>query len=391
MEPCPGSALMRILLVNYEYPPVGGGAATATAAIAKALVNLGHAVVVVTGKFKRLPEVSESDGIVIHRIPSLRARIDRSDVVEMGIFLLSGLLWMRSIIHKHRIDGSIVFFSLPCGPIGLVGRRQCRVPYVISLRGGDVPGNEPSLNALHRFLVPVRRAVLKNAIAIVANSEGLRRMAEAADPFPVHVIPNGVDTEFFVPAQSNHVESNSRTLRIIFAGRFQPQKNLGFLFREMARLSPNGFELHLAGDGPDRQILERLAKQLGIEEMIIWHGWLTRPAMRGAYQAADCLVNPSLYEGMPNVVLEAMACGLPVVASRVPGNEELVVEGETGFLFDTEEPGALTSALIQLRDDDLRRRMGQRARDRASTFCSWKNVAGQYADLFSAKLPQNER
>ena len=89
---------MRILFINYEYPPVGGGAATATAAIARALVDLGHAVVILTGKFKRLPEVSESDGIVVHRIPSLRTKIDRSGVFEMGLFLICGLIFTRSII-----------------------------------------------------------------------------------------------------------------------------------------------------------------------------------------------------------------------------------------------------------------------------------------------------
>src|SRR5437870_2954501 len=291
---------MRILFINYEYPPVGGGAATATAAIARALVDLGHAVVILTGKFKRLPEVSESDGIVVHRIPSLRTKIDRSGVFEMGLFLISGLIFTRSIIRNHRIEGSIVFFSLPCGPLGLLGRWSCGIPYVVSLRGGDVPGNEPSLNFLHRLLAPVRRAVLKNAVAIIANSEGLRKMAEAADPFPVRIIPNGVDSDFFVPAQPKPAKKSAGVLRVLFVGRFQAQKNLAFLFREVARLSPDTFELHLVGDGPDRQSLERLAKQLGIASKVTWHGWLTRAAVRQAYQAADCLVNPSLYEGMPN-------------------------------------------------------------------------------------------
>jgi len=378
---------MRTLLINYEYPPVGGGAATATEAIGEALADLGHRVVVLAGKFKHSPEVSESDGIVVHRIPTWRMKIDRSDVFEMGLFLISGLMFTRSIIRKHRIEGSIVFFSLPCGPLGLLSRWQCGVPYIISLRGGDVPGNEPSLNLLHRCLTPIRRAVLNNATAIVANSDGLRRMAEAADPFPVQVIPNGVDGDFFIPAQPSRVKNNSKPLRVLFAGRFQAQKNLVFLLRELARLSPGTFELHLVGDGPDRRSLERLAKQLGIGTLITWHGWLSRTEIRAAYQAADCLVNPSVYEGMPNVVLEAMACGLPVVASRVPGNEELVIDGETGFLFDVEEPAALTSAVMRLRDENLRRRMGQSARNRAANFWSWKNVAAQYADLFCRQLP----
>src|SRR5207244_6416702 len=102
---------MRILLINYEYPPVGGGAATATEAIGKALVNLGHRVVVLTGKFRGLPECSEVDGIVVRRIPSLRRAKDRAALSEMASFVIAGLTLAPVIIRKHQIEGAIVFFS----------------------------------------------------------------------------------------------------------------------------------------------------------------------------------------------------------------------------------------------------------------------------------------
>jgi glycosyltransferase involved in cell wall biosynthesis len=376
---------MRILLVSYEYPPVGAGAATAGRAMAKALVELGHRVVVLTGRFKGMPPHYEDQGIIVHRVPSLRRRIDRSDVVEMASFLAAGLMFVPTIVRTHQVEGAIVFFSMPCGPIGLLSRWICGVPYIISLRGGDVPGAEASLNFLHRFLSPIRRAVLKNSIATVANSDGLRKMAETADPFPVQVIPNGVDTEFFVPPHSKPVR-NDTVLRILFVGRFRQQKNLPFLFRQVAQLPSTTFELHLVGDGPEKERLDELARKLGIASAITWHGWLPPAALLPLYQSADCLVHPSLYEGMSNVVLEAMACGLPVIASKVPGNEELVLDGDTGFLFDLREPATLVSALAQLRDAGLRRGMGTSARNRAAKFCSWNNVARKYAELFSTNL-----
>jgi glycosyltransferase involved in cell wall biosynthesis len=373
---------MRILLINYEYPPVGGGAATATQAIAKALVDLGHRVVVLTGRFKRLPKSSEVDDILIHRIPSLRRAMDRAGIFEMASFLMGGLIFTPALIRKHHIEGVIVFFSLPCGPIGLLGRWMCRVPYIVALRGGDVPGNEPSLNFFHQIFAPLRRAVLKNGLAIVANSEGLRKIAETADPFPVRVIPNGVDSDFFIPAQTKPARRDGDAFRILFVGRFQEQKNLPLFFRQAARLSPGTFELQLVGDGPEKQRLKRLAEEIGIAATITWHGWLARAAVREAYQTADCLVNPSLYEGMPNVVLEAMACGLPVIASNVPGNDTLVLHGETGLLFELNDPTALAAALVKLQDGDLRLRMGRSARRRALEFFPWEAVALRYMELF---------
>ena len=273
---------MRILLVSYEYPPVGAGAATAGRAMAKALVELGHRVVVLTTRFKGLPPRSQDQGIIIHRVPSLRRRIDRSDMVEMASFLAAGLMFVPTILRTHQVEGAIVFFSMPCGPIGLLSRWIGGVPYIISLRGGDVPGTEPSLNFLHRFLSPIRRAVLKNSIAIVANSNGLRKMAETADPFPVQVIPNGVDTGFFVPPHSKPAR-NDTVLRILFVGRFRQQKNLPFLFRQVAQLPSAGFELHLVGDGPEKERLEELARKLGIFSAITWHGWLSPAALLPLY------------------------------------------------------------------------------------------------------------
>jgi glycosyltransferase involved in cell wall biosynthesis len=223
---------------------------------------------------------------------------------------------------------------------------------------------------------------LKNSIAIVANSNGLRKMAETADPFPVQVIPNGVDTEFFTPPPSKPARNNS-VLRILFVGRFRQQKNLPFLFRQLAHLPATTFELHLVGDGPDRKHLEGLARKLGIASAIRWHGWMSPGTLRHVYQSADCLVNASQYEGMPNIVLEAMACGLPVIASRVPGNDELVRDGATGFLFDLQEPDSLMNAIGQLMNDrDLCARLGAAARNRVTKNFSWSNVAQAYLALF---------
>jgi glycosyltransferase involved in cell wall biosynthesis len=243
------------------------------------------------------------------------------------------------VLAKHRPDAILIFFLLPSGPIGAIAKLFFGLPYVVSLRGGDVPGLVSQLNLIHKTVAPLRHFVLKHARAVVANSDGLRKLSEAADRYPIRVIPNGVDADFFRPDRTGFRPDRSHgPLRILFVGRFQEQKNLPFLLRQFARLPLGRFELHLVGDGPQKKTLRDLAKQLGIEGSIVWHGWMPRAALPQVYQSADCLVNPSLYEGMPNAVLEAMACGLPVVASKVPGNDALVLDGETGFLFELEEP-----------------------------------------------------
>jgi glycosyltransferase involved in cell wall biosynthesis len=374
---------VKFLLVNYEFPPIGGGAATATQAIARNLSALGHGVTVLTSGLGKLPRHSIEDGVAVSRVSCVRKRADRASLFEMFTFVAGALLRAPLIFIRDRPDAVIVFFSVPSGPVGLMGKMLFGIPYAVSLRGGDVPGLVPELAFLHKILTPLRRLVLSSARAVVANSEGLRQLSETADSYPVSVIPNGVDFEFFRPAPAGSTSSLSdRRLRLLFVGRFQEQKNLEFLFRQLASLPVQAFKLDLVGDGPQKKHLENVAVQLGIAKSINWHGWVERGALPQIYQSADCLVNPSLYEGMPNVVLEAMACGLPVMASNVPGNDALVVHNETGLLFDLKEPDGLLWALKQMHDVDLRRKMGARGRARAVANFSWRATTDAYLALF---------
>lgn len=377
---------MNLLLINYEYPPIGGGAATATAAIAGHLTSLGHAVTVLTSRFYDLKGETMEGDVRVVRCPAIRKQPDRSGILEMFSFLVSASLMLGSVIRMHRIEAAIVFFSFPCGPLGLLGLKQGNVPYVISLRGGDVPGNEASLAPLHRLLTPLRRLIFRRSIAVVANSPGLKEMSERADPCHVQVIPNGVDTDFFCPVE-NHDETGHRSFAFLFVGRFQTAKNLFYLFDQVASLKHSGvgaFVLYLVGDGPQNNDLRKHAKKKGIEDCMVWHGWVDKGRLREIYRSADCLVNPSFCEGMPNVVLEAMACGLPVIASSVPGNDTVVRDGETGLLFELDKPDAFQMALREIMTDPVRAsKMGQKGRAWVLNDFSWGRVAEAYADLFS--------
>lgn len=375
---------MRLLLVNYEYPPVGAGAATATQAIARNLTALGHNVTILTGAYRDLPRESEEADVTVVRVPCLRRRADRCSVLEMLSFTVSSLFSLPFLRAEYQPDALIVFFSLPSGPVGAAADLFYRLPYVVSLRGGDVPGLTPEVSWIHKLFNPIRRYILKHSVAVVANSVGLRNLSEATDPTRVQVIPNGVDTEFFLPATSqSRAPRQNGPFRILFVGRFQGQKNLSYLFQQCAQLPSGSFELHLVGDGPLNSQLRALTKELGIASAIVWHGWLPRPALRDVYQIADCFINPSFYEGMPNVVLEAMACALPVLASNIPGNDVLVLPGETGYLFSLHRPNALLQEIRRLMADPiLCSQLGASGRARVVTNFSWRNVALAYLELF---------
>jgi glycosyltransferase involved in cell wall biosynthesis len=376
---------MKILLINYELPPIGGGAGNATLQIARALVTLGHEPTILTAAYKNRSEPAIIDGVRIHPIPALRQKPDQSNLMEMAAFVLSALARAPGIARSLGVEVTIVFFTIPCGPIALKLKKKMHIPYAISMQGGDVPHLVPQLETMHFLLARLRRKVMRESVASVANSFGLKQLSEKTDPINIKVIPNGIDSTFFSPLPKDTVRA-SGPFKILFAGRFQEQKNIPALLyaaRHLIIILRRNIELHLIGDGPQKNKLIKAAEASGIAHSLRWHGWLDKSRLRDIYRSSDCFVNPSFYEGMPNTVLEAMACGLPVIASNVIGNQELVIHEKTGYLFPVREETLLAESLRMLVDDrTLAAEYGQNGRKRAVECFSWERTAQGYLDCF---------
>ena len=370
---------MRILILNSEYPPIGGGAGNASAHIAAQLERLGHTVAVVTSRFGALPHQEQNGGVTIYRIPGLRRRQDRSNPLEQVIFILSLSFWIINLIPRFKPHATLAFFGVPCGAAAWLIKKLYNIPYVISLRGGDVPGFRPyDFHIYHKLVAPFLRIIWRNAAAVVANSEGLRQLATAFDSrFKIPIIPNGIDLYSYKTADRDWTFP-----RLLSAGRIVHQKGLDLAMRALGGLKDLNWEWQIAGDGPQMHELQSLAKQLGIGDRILFLGWQSREQLMKCYQQANVFLFPSRHEGMPNALLEAMASGLPVIASCIAGNEELVVDGETGYLVPSEDIESLQAALKQLLSDPAsREQMGRASRQYVEANYSWESTAQQYALL----------
>jgi len=375
---------MNIVLINYEFPPLGAGASNATFHIGKELAAMGHKIIVLTSSFKKKIGYDYENGMIIFRCPAIRKKTSESNIVEMFSFVVSCFFFIPWIVLKHKVQAGIIFFSFPCGPLGLLLKIFFNIPYIISLRGGDVPGNEKKLDKIHKILKPLRRFIFKKSQAVVANSEGLKQLAQKADPIDISIIHNGIDTDFFSPSNST---KNNKEFELLFAGRLSEQKNLPFLLKQVAEFQNkhNGkIKLHIAGDGPLKQQIQDLSKNLGIADCITWHGWVDKNKIVSLCQKLDCFINPSLCEGMPNTVLEAMACGLPVIASNVPGNNTLVKDKENGYLFDLDDGEKIQEILILLStNQDLLNKLGIKAQIMVKSNFSWQKTALAYIKAFT--------
>jgi len=213
-------------------------------------------------------------------------------------------------------------------------------------------------------------------------SEALRDAAMRLEAgVPIEVIPNGVDTAFFAPPED--VESRAVTPELLYVGRLRKFKGVQHVISALPAISQElgrAACLTVVGDGPYLRNLKALVERqraAGVNSDVRFMGWMEQEELRGLYQRASAVVLPSLVEGHPNVLLEGMACGLPCVASDVPGTREIVTS-ETGFLVTPESPDAITRAVVKLFvNPGAWRRMSRAALGRALEF-GWAGVSERY-------------
>lgn len=440
---------MRILIVNYEFPPIGAGGGKASQKIAESLVELGHTVQIVTSRPTQLYGVSGNlsllaglafwmylayaklswgedisnhgftllgtlllligfilrhtaltweltspirglkpleflNGVEIRRVPVARRRQDYSSILEMATFVASAGWYCLRSTREFKPDVVHIFFAIPDGPIGWLLKRTGKYPYIISLRGADVPTDEVKRFATaYRILNPVFTALLKDADAVVSVSNGLRSHALKHAPVPIEVIPNAIDLSVFTPPLD---KSAAETVRLLYVGRLVASKSPEILLEAMALLQEKNlppFELELVGDGSQRSALEQMIIERGLGKQVIFSGWVGHPDLINHYRRADLFVTATTWEGMPNTVLEAMACGLPVVGTAAPGMDQLVTDSRNGYLVPVKDAATLAERLSRLIDNPYeRRRMGRESRKIAEQEFSWEFIARQYVEVY---------
>lgn len=443
---------MHILIVNYEFPPIGAGGGRASQKIAEHLAEMGHVVRVLTSRpvqwyqpvgnllilvglgfwvylaywkvmvnidisdhgftllgtllllagiqfrvmgmmweliipFRGLKPLEFIEGVEIRRVPVLRQRQEYCSTFEMFTFLVSGAASSLGLVREFRPDVVHIFFGVPCGPIGWLLKRVYGLPYVISMRGADVPSDRVKrFSREYRLIRPLVRALWRDADALVSVSNGLRDYALQTDPeAKIEIIPNAIDLGVFRPA-THADESEGKPVRLLFVGRLIAFKNIETLLqtvRLLADMEVGPFTLELVGEGEKRPELERMVIDLGISRLVRFSGWVSHPAIVERYQQADIFVTPTTWEGMPNTVLEAMACGKPIVATEASGLHELVRDGVNGYLVPIKDPQALAEALARLIDNGYeRRRMGKASRKIAEQEFTWEQIAAGYVEVY---------
>ncbi|MGF1613956.1 MAG: glycosyltransferase family 4 protein [Gammaproteobacteria bacterium] len=372
---------MKILVLNYEFPPIGGGGASVCYEIAKRYVGKGHEVDVVTAGFRGLPSKQTIDGFTLYRVNCLRSRQELSYPHELLSFVFSAKRFLRNHLNYHRYDICHAHFLLPTGIVALALKEKLGLPYIISAHGSDVPGyNVDRFKILHWFTPPLLKKICDGAEHIITSSDYLASLVrQNIHPYPdgkIINIPNGIDCSKFVPLKKDNI--------VLSSGRFLPRKGFQHLIKAVSEVDL-GFTVHLCGDGPMRPQLQRLSE--ASRTRIVFHGWVdNRSAFyRDLLGVASIFVLPSAAENASVGLLEGMSAGCAVVTSNVSGCPETV--GSSGIVVNPTDAGAIKVRLVELTGDpDLRRRFQQMARERVEKVFSWDRIVDRYHSLLEEPL-----
>jgi phosphatidylinositol alpha-1,6-mannosyltransferase len=368
---------MKILLLTWDFPPARGGIQTWMLELARRLPDA--QVHVLAPAQRDAQAFDRASGVHVSRLAS--ARLGR---VGWLAALCIRTLWYCLVDRPDLV----VCGHVVTAPAGLLARRLLGVRYAVFAYGYEVR---------RRRWKRLLGLLLRGASAVAACSRFTREavLALGVRPERVCILYPGVDTARYSPTTDNRSRTTggneARTLLSV-ARLAELYKGHDTLIRvlPLVRARVPGARLGVAGDGPLREYLHRIAKSVGVDDAVEFLGEVADESLPELYRTSDAFVlmsreSPSKggAEGFGIVCLEAASCGKPVVAGRSGGLVDAVEDGVTGILVDPEDPAAVAEALIAvLSDAALARRLGQAGRERVLTRFTWEKVIGDARRVF---------
>lgn len=305
-------------------------------------------------------------------------------------------------LHEERFAAELIlregitlihsFFARPLGFGGLLAKAATGVPLIAGFRGVDV-NVLPALGygaTLDPFYDRAIRRLMRRADATISVSEFVKRDAVAlgAPPGRSTVILKGVRLSTFAPRPVSP-DAVSVPPMILAVGGLISIKGFRHILDALAIIRAEGlhFRFVACGDGPDRDMLELQASRLGLSDCCVFAGKVPRRQVADYFAAADIFVHGALIEGSGNVLLEAMASGLPVVCTDAGGPAEYVRDGETGFVVPVANARAMADRIaLLLRDPSVRLRLGQQARHHTEAHFGYDRMIDEILDVYRSVL-----
>jgi glycosyltransferase involved in cell wall biosynthesis len=367
---------MKILVLNYEYPPLGGGAAPVSRDLSTQLAHRGHDVTVVTMGYQDLPAYEEAQKVKVYRLKCLRSKKNSCMPWEQYTYLFAVRRFMKEHMKTHVYDVCHTHFVIPTGEAALWVAGKFGLPYVITAHGSDVEGHNHKkyMKIMHKLLRYSWRKIVNCSEGVIAPSVYLQNLMKAGYAKGKYIfIPNGLDTAKY----SQFAERRNKEKNILLMGRLQRHKNVQTILRAIARIDLSGWMVDVLGDGPYRKELEKLVSELGLVDCVKFYGWIDNGSIEQLYylKRASVYITASYFENCPMAVIETIAAGCYPLLSDIPAHRQLVPEDE--YYFEADDVQGLAHKLLTVisKADEI-------SADRIDiSKYDWERVISQYEEV----------
>lgn len=384
---------MRIAFVDYVLDPAKPGTTGLSDLIwdvAPRLVDYGDDVHVI-GPY------------TVSEMPDPRVKVHRFAIPPIGYRNLAGHLWIiwRAYQELLKLEGVDVIHNPEYTSSALIASLNRHVPLVFTEPGNifeRVERGNPYDFLTTQVYKLAALTTARRASHLIATSEWMKEWWHRTGvPLSrITTIPLGIDSSVFHPiARARETLGlSARRKMILYAARLSRENGFDITLRACAALQDAfpDFDLHVLGAGPEEARFKGLAEELGLGGQVFWHGWVDFRQLPLFYSAADVFAFSGYSGGTPRVMLQAMACGCPVVASAIGGIVDHVRDGVTGLLFNAGDVAGMAERLKQLLEDEaLRQRIGMASADYARENVSWDTLIPRIRAVYSASLNGSSR
>jgi glycosyltransferase involved in cell wall biosynthesis len=343
---------MKILIFNYEYPPVGGGGGVVNKYIAEGLVNL-HEITVVTSHYSDLPRDEIVNGVRVIRLESLARRKKDNNIFSLIGYFLNLVKNGQKIIEDVRPDIINTHFSIPVGLASVRLSNKNKIPNVLCLHGDMFSKN--SLKLFYRKKIVAW--ILNNVDFIVAKSESVVEDFKKYFSYKgeIKVIDHGIIEPDFKKVDRQKLGFKNNDFIIVTVGRLLRRKSTEQIIKILGNIDNKETKLVIIGDGPEKEFLVNMSKAVGVSERVIFTGQISDESKYKYLNISDIFVSTSQYSENGIGFLEALNFGLPIISYDKGRHAEILIDGQTGFLIPLNDKRTYEKKLEYLiNDKDLR-------------------------------------
>jgi glycosyltransferase involved in cell wall biosynthesis len=377
---------LKILILNYEYPPLGGGAGIVSQHLAAEFIGSGHQVTVLTTWFEGEAELYAENNLTVIRLLAKRKHSHQSNPYEMYDWMKKAKKYAREHFHQGLFDVCLANFTLPGGAVAQYMKQLYNLPFVVLSHGHDIPWFSPRQMLVWHLLFNriIRKVMLDSSYNIVLTDQ----LKAKADTFigrrhaeKNKVIPNGV----FPLTLRKGFNSSDRIINALFVGRLVDQKDPLTVVRSFQKLQQADIPVYLKiiGDGYLKKEVEDYIYINSLKNIEVL-GKISQSRVMDEYATAHLLFAPSREEAMSLAVLEAVSGGIYVIATRISGNKDIILDDVNGNFVSYGDADDIAEKTTKFYEQKflMNYQYPEFVRNYMQVNYSWKNAAGKYLSLF---------